>query len=103
MHPLTVDQLPDLPGAVLSETPYLEVVPTLSMRTVAVLRDPSVHLKLPLATSTLGQRNRRTIKPGTLTDGAAGESLLRAVLEREPRFAERILHADEQSYAQAAA
>lgn len=102
VHPLTVDRLPELPGAVLAEEPYLEVVPTLSMRTVAVSRDPSVHLKLPLATATLGQRNRRTIKPGTLADGAAGQLLIEAVLEREPRFAGRILHADEQSHAQAA-
>ncbi|MFF4344215.1 IucA/IucC family protein [Kitasatospora sp. NPDC001540] len=102
VHPLTADLLPDLPGAVLAEEPYLEVVPTLSMRTVAVVRDPSVHLKLPLATATLGQRNRRTIKPGTLTDGAAGQLLLQAVLAREPRFAGRILHADEQSHLQAA-
>ncbi len=102
VHPLTVGHLPDLPGAVLAEEPYLRVLPTLSMRTVAVAHDPSVHLKLPLATATLGQRNRRTIKPGTLTDGAAGQLLLQAVLEREPRLAARILHADEQCHAQAA-
>ncbi|KDN81111.1 siderophore biosynthesis protein [Kitasatospora cheerisanensis KCTC 2395] len=102
MHPLTVGHLPDLPGAVLAEEPYWRVLPTLSMRTVAVAHDPSVHLKLPLATATLGQRNRRTIKPGTLTDGAAGQLLLQAVLEREPRLAARILHADEQCHAQAA-
>ncbi|GAA4871499.1 IucA/IucC family protein [Kitasatospora terrestris] len=102
VHPLTVDHLPDLPGAVLIDEPYLEVLPTLSMRTVAVAHEPSIHLKLPLATATLGMRNRRTIKPGTLTDGAAGQLLLQAVLEREPRFAGRVLHADEQCHAQAA-
>ncbi|MFD8595628.1 IucA/IucC family protein [Kitasatospora sp. NPDC059646] len=102
VHPLTVDHLPDLPGAVLVDEPYLEVLPTLSMRTVAVARDPSLHLKLPLATATLGLRNRRTIKPGTLADGAAGQLLLQAVLDREPRLAARILHADEQCHAQAA-
>ncbi|GAA0689924.1 IucA/IucC family protein [Kitasatospora atroaurantiaca] len=102
VHPLTARAALDaLPGAVLAERPYLEVVPTLSMRTVAVVQDPSCHLKLPLATATLGLRNRRTIKPGTLVDGAAGQRLLEAVIAREPRFAERVLLADEQCYAHA--
>ncbi|MFF2044919.1 IucA/IucC family protein [Kitasatospora sp. NPDC058170] len=87
--------------AVLADRPYLTVVPTLSMRTVAVADDPTCHLKLPLATATLGRLNRRTIKPGTLRDGAAGQRLIEAVLAREPRFADRILHADEQSWAHA--
>ncbi|MFI9326888.1 IucA/IucC family protein [Kitasatospora sp. NPDC052868] len=87
--------------AVLADRPYLTVVPTLSMRTVAVADDPTCHLKLPLATATLGRLNRRTIKPGTLRDGAAGQRLVEAVLAREPRFADRILHADEQTWAHA--
>ncbi|MFE2721170.1 IucA/IucC family protein [Kitasatospora sp. NPDC059327] len=109
VHPLTVGE--PLAGAlrsvgledraVLAAKPYLTVVPTLSMRTVAVADDPGHHLKLPLATATLGRLNRRTIKPGTLLDGAAGQRLFEAVLAREPRFAGRILHADEQSWAHA--
>ncbi|MFF9200198.1 IucA/IucC family protein [Streptomyces sp. NPDC014779] len=87
--------------AVLAPEPRLEVVPTLSMRTVALAEEPSLHLKLPLATATLGQRNRRTIKPGTLVDGAAGQRLLHTVIAREPRFRETILHADETVYAHA--
>ncbi|MGW1373598.1 IucA/IucC family protein [Streptomyces sp. NPDC002446] len=87
--------------AVLSERALLGVVPTLSMRTVAVAADPRLHLKLPLATSTLGMRNRRTIKPPTLIDGAAGQRLLAKVLAREPRFAESVLQADETVYAHA--
>ncbi|GHF40766.1 hypothetical protein GCM10010218_22720 [Streptomyces mashuensis] len=87
-----------LPSAVLAARPRLEVVPTLSMRTVAVAADPAVHLKLPLATATLGRRNRRTIKPGTLEDGAAVQRLLETVLAREPRFAGRVLLADEQTH-----
>ncbi|MFB7471916.1 IucA/IucC family protein [Kitasatospora sp. NPDC056184] len=87
--------------AVLAERPYLTVVPTLSMRTVAVAEDPVHHLKLPLATATLGRLNRRTIKPGSLRDGAAGQRLFEAVLAREPRLAGRILHADEQTWAHA--
>jgi hypothetical protein len=101
VHPLTAAALPlgELPGVRLADRPHLTVRPTLSMRTVALTEDPAVHLKLPLDTSTLGLRNRRTVKPGTLADGAAAERLLAAVLAREPRFAGRILHADEQCWA----
>ncbi|MFC5220105.1 IucA/IucC family protein [Streptomyces coerulescens] len=104
VHPLTLDALraaglPD--GAVLVERAHLEVVPTLSMRTVATVADPSVHLKLPLATATLGLRNKRTVKPGTLVDGAVGQRLVEAVIDREPRFRDVILHADETTYAHA--
>ncbi|MEE1787507.1 IucA/IucC family protein [Streptomyces sp. SP17BM10] len=109
VHPLTVGAPLDealaatgLAGrAILADRPYLTVVPTLSMRTLAVADDPACHLKLPLATASLGRLNRRTIKPGTLVDGAAGQRLIEAVLAREPRFAGRILHADEQTYAHA--
>ncbi|WSL74803.1 IucA/IucC family siderophore biosynthesis protein [Kitasatospora sp. NBC_01266] len=87
--------------ALLAEHPYLEVTPTLSMRTVAVATDPRHHVKLPLATATLGLRNRRTIKPATLLDGAAGQLLLTEVRSREARFADTVLFADEQSYAHA--
>ncbi|MFJ3669368.1 IucA/IucC family protein [Streptomyces sp. NPDC090106] len=99
VHPLTVEALDLPPGARLADRPHLDVVPTLSMRTVAVT--PSWHLKLPLPTATLGLRNKRTVKPGTLVDGAAGQRLLEAVLDREPRFRETILHADESTYAHA--
>ncbi|WP_372448110.1 IucA/IucC family protein [Streptomyces sioyaensis] len=88
-------------AAVLSDREPLTAVPTLSMRTVALDADPRLHLKLPLATATLGLRNRRTIKPGTLVDGAAGQRLLETVLAREPRFAAAILQADETCYAHA--
>jgi siderophore synthetase component len=71
------------------------------MRTVATVTDPSTHLKLPLTTATLGLRNKRTIKPGTLVDGAVGQRLLEAVIAREPRFRDTILHADETTYAHA--
>jgi siderophore synthetase component len=96
VHPLTAGALP--PGAVLTDRPGPEVIPTLSMRTVALARDPAQHIKLPLPTSTLGLRNRRTIKPGTLIDGAAGQRLLEAVIAREPRFRGTILQADEQRF-----
>ncbi|MGW2371196.1 IucA/IucC family protein [Kitasatospora sp. NPDC001683] len=103
VHPLTAgeDFTRIAPGAVLAPEPYLEVLPTLSMRTVAVLADPACHLKLPLATATLGLRNRRTIKPVTLVNGAVGQRLVEAVVARVPRFAGRVLHVDEQRYAHA--
>ncbi|MGH3310744.1 MAG: IucA/IucC family protein [Streptomyces sp.] len=87
--------------AVLAPRPHLEAVPTLSMRSVALAADPTLHLKLPLATATLGLRNRRTIKPGTLVDGAAGQRLLETVIAREPRWGNRVLLADETHYAHA--
>ncbi|WP_405997267.1 IucA/IucC family protein [Streptomyces sp. NBC_00829] len=87
--------------AVLSERAYLQAVPTLSMRTVALAQHPRIHLKLPLATATLGLLNRRTIKPGTLLDGAATQRLLETVLARERRFHGSILHADETAFAHA--
>jgi siderophore synthetase component len=92
VHPLT---------AVPTHLRMLDVLPTLSMRTVAVLADPATHLKLPLPTSTLGLRNRRTIKPGTLVDGAVTQRLLTTILATEPAFADRILLADEQTYCHA--
>ncbi|MEU6000058.1 IucA/IucC family protein [Streptomyces sp. NPDC047197] len=109
VHPLTAgatlrDALREagLEGrAQLLDRPGPDVVPTLSMRTVALASHPAQHLKLPLATATLGLRNRRTIKPGTLVDGAAGQRLVEAVIAREPRFQGVVLHADETRYAHA--
>lgn len=90
VHPLTPCDGP-------APRPYLEVSPTLSMRTVAV--DAATHLKVPLPTSTLGLRNRRSIVPGTLPDGALVERILRRVLDREPHLP--VLVADEQTYGHA--
>jgi biotin carboxylase len=93
VHPLTAAE--EL-GVALDPSPYLEVSPTLSMRTVVV--DARTHLKLPLPTSTLGRRNRRELKPGTLSDGALMERILRRVLAREDL---PVLLADEQTYGHA--
>ncbi|NUP37425.1 MAG: IucA/IucC family protein [Streptomyces sp.] len=82
----------------LADDAWLDARPTLSMRTVAVTDDPLTHLKLPLATATLGARNRRTIKPGTLADGDAGQRLTEAVLAHEPGVAGGVLLADEGTY-----
>ncbi|MDJ0344634.1 IucA/IucC family protein [Streptomyces sp. H10-C2] len=109
VHPLTVGRplaealrATGLEGrAFLADRPHLALLPTLSMRTLADRAHPLLHLKLPLATATLGLRNRRTIKPGTLADGAACQLLLRQVIAREPRFQESVLLADERRYAHA--
>ncbi|MEU5162811.1 IucA/IucC family protein [Streptomyces sp. NPDC020875] len=85
----------------LADLPHHDVVPTLSTRTVSLVHDPAVHLKMPLATATLGALNRRTIKPGTLVDGAAAQRLITAVADREPRFRHTVLHADETGWAHA--
>lgn len=94
VHPVTARRLalPVLP------TPDVPVRPTLSTRTVALADDPYTHLKLPLATATLGARNVRTLAPGTLADGAATQRLLTRIAAAEPAFAGRILHADESRY-----
>lgn len=82
----------------LAEQPWLEVIPTLSTRTVAVAGDLATHLKLPLTTATLGRLNRRTIKPGTLLDGEVSQRLLEEIIAREPRFAATVLLADERTH-----
>jgi siderophore synthetase component len=87
--------------AALADLPYLDVLPTLSMRTVLAAVAPDHHLKLPLATATLGLRNRRTIKPRTLVNGAAGQRLLETIIACEPRFRGTVLLADESRFAHA--
>ncbi|MEO3813791.1 IucA/IucC family protein [Sphaerisporangium sp. B11E5] len=97
VHPLALPEVRRVPGVEIREVaPPVTVRPTLSMRTVEV--GPRTHLKLPLPTSTLGARNRRSIKPGTLADGARAEVLLREVLAREPGLP--VLVAGEQTYAE---
>ncbi|MBO2455153.1 IucA/IucC family protein [Actinomadura barringtoniae] len=96
VHPLTAPLIRTDPTLAVADERHLRVRPTLSMRTVAVTS--LTHLKLPLPTSTLGLRNRRTIVPGTLPDGARVERLLHRVLEQEHL---PILLADEQTYGHA--
>jgi len=93
VHPLTVPAVEEIPWAIVAPSAYLKVRPTLSMRTVEIT--PGTHLKLPLTTSTLGLRNRRSLKPDTLADGARAETLLRAMPDPE------VLLADEQTYGHA--
>jgi hypothetical protein len=93
VHPLMLRR-PNPPRVVPG--PQVEVSPTLSVRTVAV--DALTQLKMPLPTSTLGLRNRRSLKPGTLADGAKVQRILSdiAAAENLP-----VLLADEQTYGHA--
>lgn len=93
VHPLAAGEVAGIDGVRLLDATRVTVRPTLSMRTVEVT--PRAHLKLPLPTSTLGARNRRSIRPGTLEDGARAESLLRRLADPG------VLVAGEQTYAHA--
>ncbi|MFG3438950.1 IucA/IucC family protein [Nonomuraea sp. NPDC047897] len=93
VHPLAAGEVARIDGVRLLDGAGLTVRPTLSMRTVEVA--PRTHLKLPLPTSTLGARNRRSIRPGTLEDGARAELLLRRLADPD------VLVADEQTHAHA--
>ncbi|UBU12180.1 IucA/IucC family protein [Nonomuraea gerenzanensis] len=93
VHPLTVDEVRKIDGVRVLDEAAVTVRPTLSMRTVEVF--PRLHLKLPLPISTLGARNRRSIKAGTLADGARAELLLRELA------GPGVVLADEQTWAHA--
>jgi siderophore synthetase component len=106
---------PDAARAMVAPGAALSVIPTLSIRTVAVRSEPGTHVKVPLPTSTLGLLNRRLLQPGTLTDGALVRDVLAAVARDDaarddavPGGATRggaqlsdLLLADEGSYAHA--
>jgi len=89
--------LPGVPMVALPEA-GVAVRPTLSMRTVVVEADRSVHLKLPLPMRTLGHRNLRLISRASLADGASLTRALQAVLAREARFRDTVLTADETAW-----
>ena len=111
VHPLTaagplmdaIDQAGLTTRAVLAPRALVEVIPTLSMRTVALAAQPDLHLKLPLATSTLGRLNRRTLSLGSLLDGAAVQLLLEELVAADPALRGRVLHADETTFVHAGA
>lgn len=70
---------------------YLTVRPTLSVRTVVLEQLPEWHLKLPLTIRTLGAKNIRTIKPSTIHDGHAVQTLLAELVRDEPLLHGRVL------------
>ncbi|HEX4788988.1 MAG TPA: IucA/IucC family protein [Actinospica sp.] len=87
--------------AVVAPGTGLLVTPTLSTRTVAMVSQPDTHLKLPLPTSTLGLRNRRSIAQGTLADGALVRGIVATACHDDPLRLGSLLLADESSYAHA--
>jgi siderophore synthetase component len=103
VHPLFTDQMLDalaetngLQGKLLlAPKPHLEVLPTLSVRTLAVQGKPGLHIKLPMAIRTLGGKNIRTIKPSTIADGHAVQSLLGRIASQDADIAGRLLLTDE--------
>jgi siderophore synthetase component len=109
VHPLTaagpllgaLDRAGLAGRAVLAPRVLVDVVPTLSMRTVALADTPDLHVKLPLATSTLGRLNRRTLSPASLADGATVQRLVEELVSGDPALRGRVLHADEGTYAHA--
>lgn len=74
------------------------VRPTLSMRTVAVEGDRTVHLKVPLPMRTLGRKNLRLISRAALSDGAVLTRGLRRLLDRDEQFHGTVLAADESTW-----
>jgi siderophore synthetase component len=97
VHPLTLKSLDDLPqGALMAPNSALTVQATLSVRTLALVDYPGVHIKVPLLMATLGAKNIRSIKPSTLYDGHWFEQALTRLAQCDPVLAERISHVDEQ-------
>jgi siderophore synthetase component len=70
-------------------------MPTLSVRTLQVVHEPTVHLKVPLTIRTLGARNIRTVKPSTIYDGYTVQCLLTAVAASDPALMARYRLTDE--------
>ncbi|WP_333874444.1 IucA/IucC family protein [Methylobacter sp.] len=103
VHPLFMPQMLDalakahgLQGKLLfAPKPHLNVLSTLSVRTLAIQGRPGLHIKLPMAIRTLGGKNIRTIKPSTIADGHAVQSLLGRIAAQDADIAGRLLLTDE--------
>jgi siderophore synthetase component len=74
---------------------WLAVVPTLSVRALALIDEPGLHIKLPLAISTLGRLNLRAIKPVTINDGHVVHALLEEILASDSALGNKLLLTDE--------
>ena len=95
-HPLTLQGLESLPeGIIEAPTPFLEVTPTLSVRTVVVNSAPHIHIKIPLIMRSLGTKNIRLIKPSTLYDGHWFERLLTHLEQNDSDLQGSLFHCNE--------
>lgn len=81
--------------AYMAPQDYLEVVPTLSVRALAIIEEPGLHIKVPLAISTLGRLNVRAIKAITINDGHVIHSLLEAIRADDEVLQAKLLLTDE--------
>ncbi|AKO03842.1 IucA/IucC family protein [Xanthomonas oryzae pv. oryzicola] len=100
VHPLVWERLEQegfaLPeGALRAPNAWLDVRPTLSVRTLVPLQHPQLHLKLPIPMRTLGALNLRLIKPSTLYDGHWLERALRRIDALDPALQGRCVFVDE--------
>ncbi|WP_172564968.1 IucA/IucC family protein [Vibrio navarrensis] len=95
-HPLTLRSLESLPeGMIEAPFTYLDVTPTLSVRTVVVNDAPHIHIKVPLIMRSLGTKNIRLIKPSTLYDGHWFERLLSHLEQTDADLNTRLFHCNE--------
>jgi siderophore synthetase component len=91
VHPHTVQHI----GATVAPRTAIRVAPTLSVRTMMLVDHPQWHLKLPLFMRSLSYKNIRRIKPSTIVDGDAVQTLLKSVVESDPRLNGICLFTDE--------
>ncbi|OCH14775.1 MULTISPECIES: IucA/IucC family protein [unclassified Aliivibrio] len=95
-HPLTLQSLSSLPeGVIEAPLAYLDVTPTLSVRTVVVKQAPHIHIKVPLIMRSLGTKNIRLIKPSTLYDGHWFERLLTHLEQNDKDLHGSFFHCNE--------
>ncbi|NIK09691.1 siderophore synthetase component [Xanthomonas arboricola] len=100
VHPLVWARLEQdgfaLPaGSLRAPQAWLQVRPSLSVRTLVPLQHPQLHLKLPIPMRTLGALNLRLIKPSTLYDGHWLERALRRIDALDPALRGRCVFVDE--------
>lgn len=101
VHPLTWERLQgqdDFPlpeGTQHAPRAWLQVRPTLSVRTVMPVSHPGRHIKLPLLMRSLGALNLRLIKPSTIYDGHWFARMLTRIADSDAFLRGRYLHVDE--------